>query len=278
MATQPINRNDEIKGIWKEYRFFYQVAGGLLLVGIGVFIGMIAFSAPADRTGYLINLYTSILSILVTVFVIDFLNRRRDEHRDVRQLQEQLVRDASSTSNETAKNAIHQLRMRGWLEGQSSLLQGARLTGANLQDAKLSFANLQGAILFRANLPQVDLNSAQLQGVDLEYADIRRGNLRNTQLQRANLHEAQLQGAVLFQANLQEALLGRADLRETNFRNANLQKTDLHGSKLQGAILQGANLRMSVINGIELNEATILPDGKNWTPDTDMTRFGCFVM
>src|SRR6266536_1544648 len=122
MTPQPITRDDEIKAAWKEYKLFYQILGGFLLVAIGIFIGMIAFSAPADRTSYLINLYTSLLSIFVTVFAIDFLNRRRDDQRELRQLQEQLIRDTGSISNEVAKNAVHQLRKRGWLIGEGGLL------------------------------------------------------------------------------------------------------------------------------------------------------------
>jgi hypothetical protein len=92
MSTKEMSRDDEIKAIWKQYKLFYQIASSLLLVGIGIFIGMVAFSSPTDRANYLINLYISIPSVFVTVFVIDFLNRRRT----LRQLQEQLVRDAGS--------------------------------------------------------------------------------------------------------------------------------------------------------------------------------------
>jgi hypothetical protein len=214
MATQSINRNDEIKAIWKEYKFFYQILAGVVLVGIGVLIGMFAFSAPADRIGYLINLYTSILSILVTVFVIDFLNRRREEHRDLRQLQEQLVRDASSTSNETAKNAVHQVRKRGWLEGESSLLQEADFFQANLEGADLMNANLQGARLSFANLRAADLGGVNLEDAILFHAFLQGAYLYYANLQRAHLHTVDLQGAYLDSANLQ-----RADLR-----NANIQK------------------------------------------------------
>jgi hypothetical protein len=184
MADQDFRRDDEIKTIWREYRFFYQILGGLLLVGIGVFIGMIAFSAPADRTGYLINLYTSILSIAVTVFVIDFLNRRRDERREMRQLQEQLVRDASSTSNEIAKNAMHQLKRRDWLRGEGGLLRGAILSGANLDAAALNGVNLAGA-----KMHFVSLKGAFLVGANLAGADLHNSNLQGAHLRDARLDE-----------------------------------------------------------------------------------------
>lgn len=183
MTLETNSREQEIRQIWKDYRFFYQVFGGLVLVGIGIAIG--AFIFAADSFGYSMNVYMNVLSVLVTVFVIDLLNRRRDERRDLRQLQEQLVRDAASMSNEVAKNAIHQIASRGWLRRENSLLKGANLRYANLQGADLFRANLQDAKLRHANLQGARLTGANLQGADLGYA-----NLQGVRLADAELNES----------------------------------------------------------------------------------------
>ena len=128
----------------------------------------------------------------------------------------------------------------------------------------------------------IDMTGADLLGADLEEADLR---------------EANLQGAYLWGANLDYAMLIRANLRDAStcaygcgasFRGASLEEADLEGAHLQRANLQGADLSYANLQGADLSEAnlrgtdlieaifdedTTLPDGKKWTPDTDMARF-----
>ncbi len=280
-------RSDEIKAIHHEYKFFYQVLGGSLLVAMGILIGAIAFSSELDRSAYFINLYTSLLSILVTVFVIDFLNRRREEHRERRQLQEQLIRDAGSTSNEIAKNAIHQLAKQGWLEGDTGLLKGADLVDANLEKAYMRRANLERTILHGANLEKADLGSTNLQRADLSGSKLRSSNLFAANLQGADLSGARiehamlknvhLQGADLSGANLTNTFLREANLEGVDFSHANLTEANLRNTNLKRADLSGANMQGAKLIGTMLNETTILPNGSHWTPDTDLTKFGCII-
>jgi uncharacterized protein YjbI with pentapeptide repeats len=127
---------------------------------------------------------TTFISVVVTVAVLNLLAEQREERRRIKDLQEQLVRDAGSTSNEAAKRAIDELRKRGWLEGENSLLRKANLRHANLQGANLERANLQGASLDWANL----------QGASLDYANLRGASLVSVELQGASLFDARLQG------------------------------------------------------------------------------------
>jgi uncharacterized protein YjbI with pentapeptide repeats len=87
-------------------------------------------------------------------------------------------------------------------------------------------------------------------------------------LQGANLFRANLQRANLSGANLQEAFLSWADLQGASLEDTKLQEADLTMANLQGANLAGANLQNA-----KFDEYTTLPDGTNWTPDTDMARF-----
>ncbi|MCB9457574.1 MAG: hypothetical protein H6671_16430 [Anaerolineaceae bacterium] len=113
MTTQDTDeRWQEIRSIHHEYEFFYQIGGGLLLVLIGVWIGTNLF-ALAEDTGYFTNVYTEVLSIFVTVFILDRLAQRREDRNREIDLREQLVRDASSLVNDVALNAIRQIRKRG---------------------------------------------------------------------------------------------------------------------------------------------------------------------
>jgi uncharacterized protein YjbI with pentapeptide repeats len=271
MVAQPITRDDEIKAIHEKYKTFYQILGRTFLVGLGIFIGLIWFSADLDRSAYIVNLFTTFLGTLAAVLIIDFLNRRRE----LCQLKAQLIRDAGSAANDFAKNAIHQLWKQEWLRESTGLLRGANL----------SYANLEGVDFFHANL----------QGADLSVANLSEANLIGTNLERANLYEANLQNAQIMVASLQDADLVKANLEGADLEAANLARAQLVVAKLQGANLfyanlKGANLRLAKLDGAlillkqpgrslytRFDTNTILPDGSHWTPDTDLTQFGCIV-
>lgn len=225
------------KAARNEYPLLFPLLTSLILVVIGIVIGWALF---ADDPGYNTNLYTELLSISVTVFVLDVLARRREEQRRVRDLQDQLIRNAASLSNEIAKDAVYQMRRRKWLcpSDKEQLLRGEDLQGANLQDSALDFADLRHAILVQANLRNVMLRGAHLEGADTRFADLRNANLWGAFLQEAHLADANLKGA-----NLHDTILKGADLLYANLEDA------------------------------KFTQNTILPDGNHWSPDTDLTRF-----
>ena len=160
MATneQPEDRWETIKKLWHDEKFVYQILGGLVLVGIGVWIGLRLFGGDP---GYATNLYTEVLSISMTVLVVDLLARRREEQREEARfkqreearlkqredvwLKRDLIMRMGSQVTDTAVSAANELLVRGWLVDGS--LKGANLINASLQGVDLINANLQGAAL-----------------------------------------------------------------------------------------------------------------------------------
>ncbi len=206
MTTQvEIDQWQKIREIQKDHGLFYKA----LLIGLGVLIGGALFG----DAGYITNLWTEGLSVGLTVLVLNTLAEHREEKRRIKDLQDRLVMEAVSQSNEAAKRAIDELRARGWLTGEDSLLHLIRLSRANLKEADLWGANLKRVTLWRTNL----------------------------------------KGANLTSANLQEALLWH--------------------TYLQGAMMRYINLQGADLTNAQFDETTILPDGKAWTPETDLTRF-----
>jgi uncharacterized protein YjbI with pentapeptide repeats len=268
MTTTTPTHEQERQAILKQYPQTYFAAAAALFIVIGILIGNALFGKggllTASDNGYLTNVFTEVASVLVTVIVIDRLNRRRDQQREERELKAQLVRDASSTSNEVAKNAVHQLNKREWLQGEAGLLKGENLRGANLQHSKLENANLQDVRLGDANLQDANLVRANLQDASMDDANLQDAKLVGANLQYAIMSSANLQGAHLFLANLQHTHLIRTNLQDAILSDAQLQAANLWNANLSGANLQG----------VKFDESTILPDGTNWTPDkTDQTRF-----
>lgn len=102
-------------------------------------------------------------------------------------------------------------------------------------------------------------------------------DLRNANLEGVNLIEANLGGSSLGRVNLKGAKLHNTDLGSANLRNANLEGADLFQSNLEGASLRGVKLKNACVYETFFNRETTLPNGEKWTPETDMTQFGCFV-
>lgn len=305
-------REQEIVDFWANDGKQYLIPGSIILVIVGIIIGGFIFGAEHpfftsndNFLGYSTNVFTELLSVGITILVLDRLNERRQTFRE----KERLRVLARSRANQVALNAIEEMRFNGWLEGDESLLQNAYLARANLQTVNLANANLQVARLYRANLRgaylfRTSLEGANLESSDLAEADLRRANLSYTKLSSVNFQDAimgsaNLQGATVSRANLQGARLRRAVLSETNLYRANLQMAymisvnlagaDLQNANLQGAHLHNVNLVGAKLKGTRFDEKTILPDSvrkskgrdadgryfydKYWSPDVDMTRY-----
>ncbi|MCY4540518.1 MAG: pentapeptide repeat-containing protein [Chloroflexi bacterium] len=206
---------------------------------------------------YVTNIYTELIGVIlstgVTVVIVDQFYERRDKER----LKHQLVREAGSSINAVAINAIEQLRLNGWLIGEEGLLRGAQLRDADLRGANLKEVNLQGASLWNAKLDEADCYNANLQ-----YAF-----LHNASLQKAKLNGANLQESMLMGSNLREALLFHA-----NMQGAFLDRANLAGADLRGVNLLGARLDFATFQDAILTDAT-LPDDSNYKEGMDIGRF-----
>jgi hypothetical protein len=255
-----------------QYKTVAQVAFVVIVLLVGVLIGASLFAGDdpvIEDTGYWTNLFTEVISVIVTVGLIGLIF----EHRRKQQLKRDLVQQTKRRSNDTVLDAIDALRENGWLTGEKGVLQGERWHEAQMQGANLQEANLQDADLVKANLQGAKLGEANLHGANLIRANLQGADLVKANLQDADSVEANLKGTILVEATLQGADLWQADL----------QGTVLWWANLQGVDLRGANLKDTDLADAQFDENTILPDAlptfdtnawsSKWTPDTDMARF-----
>lgn len=239
MAQQTLNR----KQILKDYPSTYPLALGLLILAIGFLLGATWFKGDDNGLSYATNLYTELISIGITVIILDRINQWRDDRR----LKHNLLEDLKSSSVAPAVNALERLRREGWLDGNS------------LIDKDLKRANWEGAYIG---------------GLNFENADMRDINLKNTTAFDGQQHQPIIfKKAYLWGANLQKARLCEANLQQAKLWGANLQQADLEGANLQQADLGGANLTDINWDANQAEYSFILPDGTEWTPDEDMGRF-----
>ncbi len=262
---------------WKEIRQFLEKWDGRIILYVSFLIlALVLIARGADfiitsgtahygdefETNIVTEMIGVVVSVLITLFIVNRFYEQRNKKRQTQELKERLIREARSRANDYAINAIEQLRDKGWLTEDDSLLKGARLMHANLEGAGLSWANLQAANLSGANLRGAHLWKANLQGAQLQSAKLQEAVLQKANLQRADFWQANLQEAKLREANLQRARFWEASLQEADLSGTNLQEADLSGTNLQKAKLikanlQGANLRWANLQGANLFEANL---------------------
>lgn len=236
-----------------------QVAGFLLalavaLAAVGYTTVHTSFSVRQLLEDFYANFSTEFFSIFITVFVIDWLNKRRLREERKRTLIAQL----GSPSNDFAVEAARLLRIEGWGLEKDTSLQGAELWKAKLMDANLRLFNLAEASFTDSNLEAADLGWANLENASLADTFLHYVNLSFANLRNASLSGSDLVGASLIKTNLTGATLINTDLENACLWGANLTEAYLYGAALEGA---------------EFNKETILPDGTNWTPGTDLGQF-----
>lgn len=286
--------------------FLLLVGGGAAIVGYLQQYVYSEFLNILDNpiADFYANASAELISIAITVLIIERANRQQNE----RERKEELIFQMGSDEAVTAKAAARMLRYRyeEWLRDGS--LKQAQLHMANLPNVDLSGANLEQANLEKSNLQSADLTGVNLVGANLQEADLVEANLikanladadlRQATLSKANLYRVELAGAKLTGANLsncdlEDADLQHANLSSVNFSNSNLIEAKLMGANLTHADLSKASLWSSNLVGAYLRGAitediheywqfmdhndefltALLPDGTQWTEDTDMGRF-----
>ncbi len=165
------------------------------------------------------NVSAELVSIAITVFVIDRLAWQRQGEQEKVQLLGDLIASVRSQNADTVAHAIEKLSERGWLYDGS--LEGKDFSGANLQKASL-YRDDKDVNFSECQMKEVNLRGVRLYGVNL---------------QLAYLYKSNLQEAHLLKTNLQGANLGKV-----NFKDAYLLLADLEGASLLEADLQGAKL------------------------------------
>ena len=258
------------------------------LSGVSIFYLLGRFVLPLQGPDE--GLFTEIVGILVTVFVIDGL---RSIGTDT-EVKKSLLRRAASTSNETAKAAIDELRKtglinRGVLRGADlsgaclcgAMLENVDLSGVNLENADLSDAYLDGAILVDAKLCRTKFHrttmvKVQLAGSDLSRTEFEKADLTNAVFKRncldkdgprnlpsAKFIESKLIGVDFSHLKtMQGSTFSKCDMRRTVFENCTLERSNFTESDLRKAILTEANLQycdfaLCALDDVELQNADL---------------------
>lgn len=264
-------------------------AAGYLALGLGIFIAILgSFDLLPFSKQIIDNFYSNtvseLISISITILIIERLDELRSEQRKRIEIIEQMgskVRTIALEASRLAKK--YDLSLRGANLREAALIRvdldgadlreadlgRANLTGANLVKANLKGANLEGATLKDAHMmfiiledatlknPNGEIKGANLEGANLEQAKLRQSDLSKANLITANLKHSDASDAKFIQTNLERANLERANLERVNFSKANLQGANLEKANLMGANLEGANLNDVNFRGTNLKNAVL---------------------
>ena len=236
------------------------------IVLILAFFGLVLFYKHgrdniSPKDAYALNLHTEgfgvALGVIITVFLIDALNRRRDAERRQQDLIDRLLREVRSPEAVIARHAFHEIREQRLMFGADSILQGENLWPTRPVKVDLSGANLKGT-----GLCSSDLSEASLIHANLEFA-----NMSNAKLKNANLAMAKLRNADLWCADLSDAEIFGVDFTGANLKLAKFRNAS-HNKWL---------IRIERENSEQFDPDSpgniILPDGTPAPPDADLTRF-----
>jgi len=237
------------------------IGTSLLFVGLIYILGRIFLSLQGMDEG----LFTELVGILLTVLLIDGL---RNISADI-EIRKSLIRRAASTSNETAKAAIDELRKTGLID--RGVLRGTDLSGAVLCGAMLEGADLSGVNLENADLSDANLSRAILTGAKLCKTKFHRATMIKAQLIACDLMETKFEGAnlteVVFKAtrldedgpfNINSAEFIRTKLVNVDFSYLRTMKGSAFlGCDLQGAIFKHCTLERSDFTESDMRKAVL---------------------
>ena len=187
-----------IRTIWANNQWLLVIMGWVLGILTLPFINDIE-----QIMGFLGNLVPEAVGILFTVLILDRLN----EQRELEQLQNRLVREASGQANEASKLACDWMQFEGWLTGEASLLAGDKIWRANMVGVDLSSANLLKTDFYRSNLAGANLYRIDARNANFAYTDISGCDLVAANLEGANLEAANIEGVLWDHPNQSPAIL-----------------------------------------------------------------------
>lgn len=198
------------------------------------------------RDNFLQGISTELIGAAITAFLFGAILLVFQQYQIIENEKQQLELQLGSTDNTFAIEAARIAIANGWL--RDGTFQGAYLRGTNLKRAYMPGSDLENALLRYSNFEGAALMSINFKGAELYNVNFKEVRMSNAELEDANLSNANLEGATIFGANLKNT-----SLDGTNFKNTELTNVNLEGA--------------------QFSENTTLPDGTQWTQNTDMSRF-----
>jgi len=261
-----------LRRIWHTHRpWIFLACLSMLILFTGQVLSYGHFDLRQAFLDYYTNLSAELLSIALTLSVISVLSRQHERRQFTHEREKAtMLKRLLSVELDEKREIVKRLRDEDYLV--DGTMHNLNLSSADLQHLDLSHADME-----TINLSAANLSHSRFTGTDLQGANLSKATLRFVRCENARLLEANLTRADLRMANFTGADLRYAELENADLDGAILDAADLRGANFTGANLSGACLELRFdekpFSAAKFDGATILPDGTNWSAETDLRRF-----
>src|SRR5689334_9451967 len=110
-------RQEQVRAMMqRDYPDFYHVAFIVMVVGVLILIGLVAFT---EQEAYHINLWTTLITIILTYLVLDWRIKRQETRLADAQVRRELLVQIRNRGKDPSQVALDMLIHRGWLHDGS---------------------------------------------------------------------------------------------------------------------------------------------------------------
>lgn len=200
------------------------------------------------------NLSCELISIAVTILLINYLYEKREESSNKRRL----IRELGSEDKGFTSRALKEIKELGYLA--DGTLNGADLSSANLEGLDFSGAVLKNVNFSMARLNNSIFREVILEGVILNGAEARqcifeRSVFSNVTLKSSNLYSAIFIGAQISNVDFLSAKLEQAEFIDAKIENSKFEDSVVRLANFVRAEISGTNFSMADFNGMNVRNA-----------------------
>ncbi|RUT71733.1 pentapeptide repeat-containing protein [Flavobacterium cupreum] len=241
----------------KKYSTITIVGYSFLILGI---LLLLLHKYPANWyfSGFIKEIYANLscelMSIAITILLINYLYEKREESNNKRRL----IRELGSEDKGFTSRALKEIKELGYLV--DGTLNGADLSSANLEGLDFTGANLQNVNFSKARLTNSIFKGVQFEGVRLDGAEARQCNFErsvfnNVSLKGSNLYSAIFIGCQISNADFLKAKIEQTEFIDSKIENSKFEDSVIRLANFLRAQISNSNFAMADLNGITIRQA-----------------------
>lgn len=250
---------DELMKGQREYPISYP----LILLGILLTVLILVGFERIAHFGE--SVYTEAISIILTVGIIDVLNRHREKQKEDRVHRILNANNGKAFERPDGHKVFFEMMIRGLLKGHKTThfdISGFKAIGFDMKKCNLQFFNMTNSEWNR-----VDFSNSRFDWVDLSEATFSNCRLDNCYM-AGRIQEVQLANVTIrettIRANADFAKVFHCDLKDCDFSKSTLRNAYFSSANLSGVNFTSTDLTNAIFSDCTFDSNTILPNGSRY--------------